>query len=85
MVCTVQTTTKQVVDKPAWTEKQTVNVTKLSCAARMQPVVGPDLTGKPAYGVTLDLWLTCPNDGGSAVASVEANQAVLVALGFKIG
>ncbi len=41
MVGTVQTTTKQVVDKPAWTEKPTVDVTKLSCAARMQPVVGP--------------------------------------------
>ena len=85
MLCTVQQVSKQVVDKPAWTEKQTVNVTKLTCAARMSPVVGPDLTGKPAYGVTLDLWVTCPNDGGTASASVEANQTVLAALGFKVG
>ncbi len=85
MVCTVQTSTKQVVDRPAWKEQTYVKVTKQTCAARMSPVVGPDLTGKPAYGVTLDLWLTCPNDGGSASASVEANQYVLAALGFKVG
>lgn len=83
--CTLQPVTSQVLDRAAWTERQTVNVTKYTCAARMAAVVVPDVTGKPSYGVTVDLWLTCPNDGGSASASVEANKVVLAALGFKVG
>jgi hypothetical protein len=82
--CTLQPTTTQVLDRAAWTERQIVNVTRYTCAARMAAVVIPDPTGKAAYGVTVDLWLNCPNDGGSASASVEANKAVLAALGFNI-
>jgi hypothetical protein len=58
-----------------------------TCGAQYTVGLGPvpDINGQPSYSVSVALAVTCPNSGGNASASVEANKTVLAAQGFSTG